>query len=280
MAYAQQKELRLYNGPAPGSEDWNWEEKISTRNSINLKAVYNVVHPSLTVFAPEPGKGNGTALIVCPGGGMHFLAIDHEGTKVAKWLVKKGVTVFVLKYRVFHISHDNPVDEMINTKDPAAWDREAEPYIPLSIADGRQAITYVRQHATEFQVAPDRIGIMGFSAGGTIAASAGFQYTAANRPDFIAPIYAYMPDSFMSTVPADAPPMFLACTTEDDLGLTTHSLSLYNKWYAAKRPVEMHLYEKGYHGFGMGIKDTTTEGWIEQFEKWLALRGLMKPVNK
>jgi len=311
MAYAQQKELRLYNGPAPGSEDWNWEEKISTRNSINLKAVYNVVHPSLTVFAPEPGKGNGTALIVCPGGGMHFLAIDHEGTKVAKWLVKKGVTVFVLKYRVFHISHDNPVDEMINTKDPAAWDREAEPYIPLSIADGRQAITYVRQHATEFQVAPDRIGIMGFSAGGHLASTAGTHFNKAVidnptqtslRPDFM--ILAYPVISFQDSIchkgsreqligksPAkekideysnelqvttDTPPTFLVHASDDDVVKVQNSIVFYEHLVHHRVPAELHVYQNGGHGFG--LVNRTNEGhWLDWCKAWMTANGWLKP---
>jgi len=259
LSVRAQLTLPLYEGQIPNSKPTPDKEKTSVRGTITV--VDQISKPTISVYLPPENIATGAAVIIYPGGGYWVNAIVHEGTDVARKLNDMGVAAFVVKYRI-------PNDEtMIN--------REIGP-----LQDAQQAIRMVRQRAREWKIDPQRIGIMGFSAGGTIAASAGFQYTAANRPDFIAPIYAYMPDSFMSTVPADAPPMFLACTTEDDLGLTTHSLSLYNKWYAAKRPVEMHLYEKGYHGFGMGIKDTTTEGWIEQFEKWLALRGLMKPVNK
>jgi acetyl esterase/lipase len=118
MVNAQQKEIQLYDGAAPGSENWTWKEGINNKNSVKVMCVYNVVHPTLTSFLPEPAVANGTAIIVAPGGGFHFLAIDHEGTNIAKLLVKKGITVFILKYRVFHIQSDNPFDDMINAKDP------------------------------------------------------------------------------------------------------------------------------------------------------------------
>src|SRR6188474_3453805 len=98
VAYGQQKEIRLYKGPAPGSENWTWEEKKNNINAIKLMTVYNVVNPTLTVFSPDPSIANGTAVIICPGGGFHFLAIENEGNEVAKWLIKKGITAFVLKY--------------------------------------------------------------------------------------------------------------------------------------------------------------------------------------
>ena len=107
--YAQQ--IPLYEGKPPGSETWNWTEDKNDNNSVNVMTVFNVVQPTLTVFKPEAGKANGTAIIVCPGGGFHFLAIDHEGTNPARELVKKGITVFVLKYRLFHISSTNPFDD-------------------------------------------------------------------------------------------------------------------------------------------------------------------------
>ena len=164
-------EIRLYKGLPPGSESWTWQEAMNNKNSVSVMTVYNVVHPTLTAFIPDPTVANGTAIVIAPGGGFHFLAIDHEGTNIANWLVKKGFTVFILKYRLVHIESDNPFDDMINAKDPKAWDDEAIPIIPLAIADGRAEIAYVRSHAAEYKIAPDRIGMMGFSAGGMIAAA-------------------------------------------------------------------------------------------------------------
>jgi len=276
MVNAQQKEIQLYNGPAPGSENWTWEEKINDKNSAKVMTVYNVARPSITVFLPDPAVANGTAIIVCPGGGFHFLAIDHEGNNAAKWLVKKGITVFVLKYRLVHIFSDNPFDDMIATKDKKAWNDESLPIIPLAIADGRQALAYVRSHAAEYKVAPERIGIMGFSAGGMVAAATAFNYSITNRPDFVAAIYADMPESMQGSVLPNAPPLFLACAQDDEFGFALHAISMYNKWYASKRPVEMHLFTKGGHGFGVGNSTNTTYKWIDRFGEWLMKQGLMK----
>ena len=148
--------------------------------------------------------------------------------------------------------------------------------IPLSIADGRAAIQYVRAHASEYGIDPSRIGIMGFSAGGTVAASTAFNYTLENRPDFVAPIYAYMPPSLQGPVLADAPPLFIAAATDDDLGIASHSVDLYSKWLAAKKPAELHIYEKGGHGFGMRQQNIPTDTWIDRFGDWLGLNGYLK----
>jgi len=277
ITQAQQKEIRLYEGAAPGSENWKWEEKKNNKNAINLMTVYNVVNPTLTVFSPDPAMANGTAVIICPGGGFHFLSIDNEGNDVAKWLVKKGITAFVLKYRVAHILTDDPFGDMMSGgQRRKEWEAENEATIPLAIADGKAAIVYVRSHASAYGIVPSRIGIIGFSAGGTVTASAAFNYTKDNRPDFVAPIYAYMPASLQSDVLPDAPPMFLTCATDDQLGLAAHSIDLYNKWSAAKHSVEMHLYAKGGHGFGMNIQHIPTDSWIERFGDWLNLQGLLK----
>lgn len=271
MAMGQQNEIQLYKGLPPGSENWNWKEAMNNKNSVKVMTVYNVVHPTLTPFIPDPTVANGTAIIIAPGGGFHFLAIDHEGTSIANWLVKKGFTVFILKYRLVHIESENPFDDMINAKDPKAWDDEAIPIIPMAIADGRAAIAYVRSHAAEYKIAPDRIGMMGFSAGGMVTVGTAFKYTATNRPDFIAPIYADMPESIQGDVMPDAPPAFIACTQDDEFGFATHAIRLYEKWYAAKRPVELHLFARGGHGFGIGSPDNTTHNWIDLFVKWVSV---------
>jgi acetyl esterase/lipase len=148
--------------------------------------------------------------------------------------------------------------------------------VPLEIADARAAISYVRKHASEYKISPERIGIIGFSAGGTVTASTAFNYNAENRPDFVAPVYAYMPASLQSDVPADAPPMFLTAATDDQLGLAPHSVDLYNKWVAAKHSAELHLYAKGGHGFGMRVQNIPTDTWIDRFYDWLGVQGFLK----
>jgi acetyl esterase/lipase len=160
-----------------------------------------------------------------------------------------------------------------------AWQNETKATIPLCVADGRAAIAYMRSHARELNISTDRIGIIGFSAGGTVTASAGFDYNQQSRPDFIAPIYAFMPDSLMSTPLADAPPMFLVCASDDQLGLTSHSVHLYEKWLQSKHSVEMHIYASGGHGFGMRVQHIPTDSWIDRYYEWLGYLGLLKPKS-
>jgi acetyl esterase/lipase len=275
MTHAQQKEIQLYKGLPPGSENWTWKESVNNNNSVKVMTVYNVVSPTLTAYAPDPSVANGTAIIIAPGGGFHFLAIDHEGTEVAKELVKKGVTVFVLKYRLVHITSDNPFDDMLNAPDPKAWDDESLPIIPLAVADGRAALAYLRSHASEYKISKDKIGFMGFSAGGRVAAGITFGYNETNRPDFVVPVYADMPESEQGEVLSDSPPLFIACTQDDEFGFAIHAISLYNKWYRAKRPVEMHLFSSGGHGFGIGSATNTTHNWIDRLVDWLIAQKLV-----
>src|SRR3954447_26736959 len=115
---AQQKTIQLYQGPASGSENWTWNEAENDSNAWKTKAVYNVSRPTLTVFTPDSISSTGTAVIICPGGAFHALSIEKEGVDVAKWLVKKGVTCFVLKYRLAHSLTTDPVAEMT-----AKWDK-------------------------------------------------------------------------------------------------------------------------------------------------------------
>ena len=154
---------------------------------------------------------------------------------------------------------------------------ETLPIIPLAVADGRKAIEYVRKHAAEYGIEKDRIGIMGFSAGGRVAASTAFNYQLPNKPNFVVPVYGDFPPTRVEKVLPDAPPLYLLCTQDDEFGFATHAINLYTHWYEAKRPVEMHLFTKGGHGFGIGIKNTTTYGWIDSFTAWLAEQKLMIP---
>jgi acetyl esterase/lipase/lysophospholipase L1-like esterase len=272
---AQQKAIPLYNGPAPGSENWTYNEKETT----DKKIVYNVSHPTLTAYLPYPAIATGTAVIICPGGGFYILSIKSEGTEVADYLTKKGITVFVLKYRVGQSMTDNPGQELGASMKKGDFADKIKLIIPFSIADGREAIKYVRTHAAEYGVSPSRIGIMGFSAGGTVAGSAAFNYNVENRPDFVAPIYAYLPPALQGPIVADEPPMFLAAATDDQLGLAAHSVDLYSKWLASKHQAELHIYTKGGHGFGMNKQNIPTDTWIDRFGDWLGLLGYLKPID-
>jgi len=277
--HAQQKIVALYEGAAPGSESWTWGEEELEQNAWNTKIVYNVSKPTLMVFQPEAGKANGTAVVICPGGGFHALSINSEGVDVAKWLVQKGVTCFVLKYRLVHSKTNDPVGEMNAKMEKIEWQNDVNKVIPLCIADGRAAISYVRKHADEYNVEVNRIGIMGFSAGGTVAASALFNYTPENRPDFAAPVYPYFPSAMIGKIAHDAPPLFVVAATDDGLNLAPHSVDLYSAWLKEKKDAELHLYARGNHGFGMRKQNIPTDQWIERFGDWLDVQGLLNPVD-
>ncbi len=277
--FAQQKVLNIYDGPAPGSENWKWNEAYLEKNAWNTPAVYNVSKPTLTVFEPETGKANGTAVIIAPGGAFMALSIENEGTRVAEYLAKKGVTAFVLKYRLIQAETDDPLKELNDMWGKPEFQRKTAEVLPLASADGKAAIAYVRRHAKELGVATNRIGIMGFSAGGYVTASTAFNSTPENRPDFIAPIYAFMPTNQMGKVDKQSPDAFIVAATNDGLQLASHSLGLYNKWLEAGASAELHMYSAGDHGFGMRKQNLPSDGWIDRFSEWLEHKGYLKPYD-
>lgn len=264
--------IKLYNGKAPGSDDWNWEEQ-EIKAGVNT-IVYNVSNPTLTVFEADKSIATGTAVVICPGGGFHMLSMDNEGYDVAKWLNSKGITAFVLKYRLVHCLTNNPMQEFMSKQpNTPKFNKDIEPVVAFGIADGKAAIEYVRTHASEFGIDPHKIGIIGFSAGGTVTAGVAFAYEAQDRPDFTAPIYPYVGSFGNPAVPADAPPMFIVAATDDIFGFHKHCTALYNQWVDAKRPAELHIYAKGNHGFGMRKQNIPTDTWIDRFYEWLKNSG-------
>jgi len=274
-AFSQEKKIPLYDGPAPGTESWNWDEGVYDSPIWQTRVVYNVTKPSLTLFSPNPNKKTSTAVIVCPGGGFYGLSINSEGYWVAKYLAEKGITVFVLEYRLSHSLTNDPVKE--NSDASASQHNVVRAgVIPFAVADGKAAIAYVRKHASEYGIKSDQIGIIGFSAGGTVAASSAYNYTPENKPNFCAPIYAFMPSGLQGTIAEDAPPLFLVAATNDQLGLASHSVDLYSKWLASKHSAELHMYAQGGHGFGLRHQNLPTDTWIDRFADWLGLLGYLK----
>lgn len=272
--------IRLGSGPPTASAIPTRPEKEYFSKSINTEVVTNVSQPTLTVYAPAPSTANGTAVIICPGGGFYILGINHEGVDVAKWLNARGVTAFVLKYRLVPTGEDGVADLLAVLGDPLdvrKLDGKIAAVVPLAVADGLAAVGYVRSHAAELGIAPDRVGIMGFSAGGTVAAAVALQYRAGTRPDFVAPIYPYMGVVKKVRVPNDAPPMFVAAAADDELRLVPDSTSLFERWLAAGKSAELHIYAKGGHGFGLREQKLPTDQWIERFADWLGVQGLLKP---
>jgi len=271
-----QEVIPLYAGTPPGSTPENYAEKQYFSKLWNTEVVSNVTKPSLTVFRPAPDQKNGTAIVVAPGGGFMALSINSEGNDVAKYLAAKGVTAFVLKYRVARTGDDATEEFAALYQDRPKFAETVGKVIPLSIADGLAAVGYVRQHASEFGVSADRVGIIGFSAGGTVTMGVALHYPPEGRPAFVAPIYAAGSRFKDAAVPADAPPMFLAAASDDNLGLAPDSIVLYEKWAGAHKPVELHMYAKGGHGFGMHKQNLPTDHWIDRFADWLGLQGFLK----
>ena len=257
-------EIPLWDGVAPGSEGAQQGEGEGLTDH-GLRVVRNVVRPTLTPFIPD--KPTGTVVVVAPGGAFHFLAWDHEGIAVARWLSARGIAAFILKYRL--IATDDTFPDDMNARmrggDHEEW---IGPVVPLIRADALQAIRVVRERAGDWGIAPQRVGIMGFSAGGTVTSLAALHYDAESRPDFAAPIYGA---GAQGDVPADAPPLFMVVANDDDL--LSRSLAMYQRWHDAGKEAELHIYGRGGHGFGMNRKGLPCDTWIERFHDWLTMPG-------
>ena len=199
---------------------------------------------------------------------MFALSIDSEGNEVAEWLSKRGVTAFVLKYRLVHTTY--PTKEvMAAIASPKKLDSLIGPIAPLAMQDGLTAVAHVRKNAAAYQVDAERIGFMGFSAGGGVTMSVAYNASEGNRPNFIAPIYAWDKDILGSTVPNEKMPAFVVVAADDGLGLAPVSIDIYNKWRAAQQPAKLHIYQSGGHGFGMKKQGKASDTWIERFGEWL-----------
>lgn len=271
IAFAQEI-IELPHENAEGTT-WEGDEKAYYSEIWQNDVVTNVSVPTMEVFRPE--SPNGTSVIVAPGGGLYALSITSEGTDVAKWLNEKGITAFVLKYRLVPTGEDG-VKEITDdgAKNPAIIGQRVMPVLPYSYADGLSAIAYVRENAANFKIDPKKIGFMGFSAGGAVTLGVAYNYTAANRPDFLVPVYAWTLVMPIQEVPADAPPMFVICASDDPLGLAPGSIELYSSWLKASKPVGLHMYSKGGHGFGMKKQGLPSDHWIERFYDWSVAEGI------
>ena len=276
------QEIMLYEGAIPNSKPAPNKENALTKD--NITRISKVSVPTLTIY--KPTNANGMSVIICPGGGYSILAFDKEGTRVAEEMNKWGITAFVLKYRL--------PDDTTNI------DRSLAP-----LMDAQQAVRLVRSKAAEWGLKKDKIGIMGFSAGGHLASSTATHFnfnadvnnkdTTSVRPDFAILIYPVI--SFDSTithkgsrnnlvgakaptekinyfsnelqVTAKTPPAFFVHAGDDAAVPVENSIRYYQACINNKVPAEMHLYPKGGHGFGMYNK-TTTDNWMERLKNWLS----------
>jgi acetyl esterase/lipase len=254
----------------------------------------DIDQPSLAPYLAPAGRGTGTAVIVCPGGGYGGLSMDKEGDQIAKWLNSLGVTAFVLKYRLGPKYHH-----------------------PVELGDAQRAIRTVRSKASEYRLLPDRIGIMGFSAGGHLASTAGTHFDAgdasaadpidrlSSRPDFLVLCYPVIsfgqfahqgskrnllgenPDpklveslSNETQVTAQTPPTFLFHTTTDAAVPVENSVMFYAALRKAGVPAELHIYERGPHGVGLAQTDEALSSWPARLADWLRVHGLLNSAAK
>jgi acetyl esterase/lipase/lysophospholipase L1-like esterase len=276
-----QKIIPLYEGKAPGSEKWDWEQKEIFVEKIKLKSIYNVVNPVLIEYLPPATINMGTSVIIAPGGAMNFLGVDHEAADVAKWLNSKGITAFVLRYRLNHLVSDDPFKESMEmTLDKEKWNSKSKVTIPLAVADGIRAIEYVRNNADKYNISPKRVGMIGFSAGGIVTLGTVMTAAAEKRPDFVASIYSTHKSLAEANIPENAPPLFMAVANDDVHGFAPENAELYNEWQkAGNSNATLHIYEKGGHGFGLKKQNLSTDSWTDRFEEWLDQHGWLWPVN-
>jgi acetyl esterase/lipase len=241
--------------------------------------VRNVTRPTLTPVLPASGKASGAAVIVVPGGAFLFASMQNEGWPIARRLADQGVAAFVLKYRMDATPDD---DAQFAALVGARFAGASRPgggspslHQPLATADVQEALRLVRARAGEFGIDPDRIGLLGFSAGAIASMEAVLANRPEARPAFLG--YVYGPMSAVQA-PADAPPMFAALAMDDPL-FGRSGFGIVDAWKAVKRPVELHVYERGGHGFGMGPPGTTAALWLDQFVAWLRARPLLTPMR-
>lgn len=238
--------------------------------------VRNVSRPTLTPFLPAPDKANGAAVIIAPGGAFRILSMGDEGWEVAQALNERGVAAFVLKYRLRPTAPewaDFDKGNPLTAPAPAGAAATGSPLV-LPLEDATAAFRLVRSRAKEWNIDPNRLGMMGFSAGAATTMAATLQ-SKENKPAFIAPIYG---SQAAVEVPADAPPMFVALAADDPL-FAKNDYGLISAWKQAGRPVEFHLYQNGGHGFGLGNPGRTSTGWFPQFMLWLEVNGMLKPAE-
>jgi acetyl esterase/lipase len=242
--------------------------------------VRNVTVPTLEVYRPVGSKATGTGVIVCPGSAFVWLSYQNEGTEVAQWLANKGITAFVLKYRLYQTPED-PMEMKQFTRDLFRWlnkrdsvddarfSSPPEKDRSLGLQDGVRAVEYVREHSSEYGIDPNKIGIIGFSAGARVTMNVVQHSSLGNQPDFAAPIYGGWKKG--AGVPENAPPLFILAAADD--GIATGSIDLYQSWIDAGLSAELHIYSKGGHGFGMDQRGIPVDSWIERFYDWLKATG-------
>jgi acetyl esterase/lipase len=256
---------KLYSGTAPGSEGWTIPE--STDGQAPGRIVRNVVSPEYVPYLPDASRNTGTGVIIAPGGGMVMLSFDSEGVEVAKWLAERGIAAFVLKYRVKQTDPSKSPMASITPGD------EPQNNFKYAVDDGIAAVKVIRARATEYGVKPDKIVMVGFSAGAIVTSLTALHKDPTARPNYAAPIYGG-PLGGVPDVPHGLPPFFLAVAQDD--GAASLVDRLYGALVAAGYKPELHRFQSGGHGFGMNKRFTTSDHWVDEFFWWMEANGLTR----
>ncbi|MET0553343.1 MAG: alpha/beta hydrolase [Vicinamibacteria bacterium] len=271
----QPQAIEIGTGPLPDAKaPESWHSQYGSRFARNVTVA------TITPFLPDPAKASGAAVVVAPGGGFRTLSMENEGWNVARALAERGVAAFVLKYRLNQTPADmagfeRSMAEMFAgtaRRPPRPDPRQMTAGLAPQVADARAAFALIRRRAAEWKIDPDRIGMVGFSAGAMLTMATVLAGEDA-KPAFIGNIYGPLA---AVTVPADAPPLFVALAADDPF-FANAGFGLIDSWRAARKPAEFHLYEQGGHGFGMYPKETTSTGWFEAFASWLRMHGMLEP---
>lgn len=244
--------------------------------------IFNVSDPMLELF--RPARPNGTAVIVAPGGGFVGLAYEHGGQDIARRLAHHGITALVLKYRTIKSPQDAMHMPEVHEREMAAIIARAKSGEPAQVSqfageahaleDGARAMTLVREHAKAWSVDPDRIGMLGFSSGAFLAADLAIG-DKVSRPAFVGLIYG----GLRGPVPADAAPAFIAAAADDPY-LPQDGALLYAAWRKAGAAAELHMFERGGHGFDLRPKGAPSDHWFDEFLWWMRSRGLLPEKHK
>lgn len=287
---AQSLTLKLWPGGIPGSKtDDTYVEKITTTDG-RITRCEKVVTPDLTVYLPAPEKANGAAVLICPGGGYGVLAFDHEGNAIAKWLNDNGIAGIILKYRL-------PSDRIMIDKSIG----------PLQ--DAQEAIRVIRRNSASWKINPDKVGVIGFSAGGHLASTLSTHYTekvydvkdnTSARPNFSLLIYPVVSFDSVIThrgsrnnliglkpaeeqvirfsnelrITADTPPAFLVHSADDKAVPVMNSIGYFQGLQKNNIPAELHIFQKGGHGYGLAINGGTESSWPGSCLKWMKQIGV------
>jgi acetyl esterase/lipase len=270
-AQADPDAIPLYAGDEVGSAG----NEVWTRLGP-MTVVRNVTRPTLTPVLPIPDKATGAAVIIAPGGGQIMLAMG-ESLPLARAFADQGIAAFVLKYRVVPTPREVK-DLMVFFADLQGRSKKGEVILanPEGNSDAQAAVALVRANAKKWGVDAKRVGLLGFSSGAQVSRVAALSDKAAGRPDFVGLIYGAM-DSV--EVPATAPPMFAAIAM-DDTTVPSTGFPVVEAWRRAKRPVELHAYQTGGHGFASGGPLSTSRCYVEQFVAWMAMQGFVPGAAK